>query len=257
MHYSADPEKDPAKNPAWLTEAMEGVPKREWEREMEGVDDSYDGEPVYADYSDEWHCPIQFRTQAIPIVAQSIYICSLDCGMTLVPAATLLQITPSLQVHAMLEIVSQGGEPMETFAPRVLREVQKRLPGSWDEVQYCGDATVKQRAGTDGKTAQDVARRFGMRIKPISNEWQGRFSAVTWLLKDTIDENTMRFLIDGKNCPTLRQGFKGAYRYETLSRGDVSGPGRILAMPLKNSFSHIHDALQAGAIVARKHIQGR
>lgn len=251
MHYSCDPEKDAS----WAASVSLGVPKREWAREMELDEDVYDGEPVYADWHEPTHCPSAFKRGPIPIINGSTYFGGWDVGQTLIPAFALLQVTPLKQVHCILEVVSKGGEPMEVFAPRVMQALIKRLPGSWDEVYHGADATVRQRNGVDGRTAQEEAKRHGFHLKSVSNEWQSRYGAVTWLLRDMIDEECPRFFLDGVNCPVLRQAFSGAYKYEEIAKGDNAGPGRVLAMPLKNSFSHVSDALQYASVLARKYVQ--
>ena len=252
IHYTADPAKDSE----WAAHERARVPEREWLREMEMAEDVYDGEPVFADYRDAWHCLAQ--SEPLPLVKGSHYIGGWDCGQTITPSFVLIQITPRpWQMHALLEVVSPGAEPMEKFAPRVQIELQRRLPGRWDEVEHWGDQTVIQRNGANGETAQQAAGRHGFRIRPASNEWVGRYSAVTWLLMDSIDEHTPRFLIDGRHCPVLREGFQGAYKFEESARGEAVGPGRILIQrPLKNSYSHVHDALQYAACRVKKLFRG-
>lgn len=247
IHYSADPAKDKA----WAAEERLQSPVKEWLREMEMDENVFDGEAVYPEYVDERHCCLGMKP--IPIIHDSIYVGGWDCGQTLHPAFVLFQITPKpFQIHALLEVIPPSPEPMEKFAPRVAAAIAKRLPGHWDTVRHFGDATVATRDGSTGATAQGIARKHGVTIKPSSNEWQGRYSAVTWMLSDSIDEKTPRFLVDGSHCPTLRDGFRGAYRYEESSQSDGTGGGRILARPLKNLYSHVHDALQYGAQEIRK-----
>jgi hypothetical protein len=220
---------------------------------MEMNENVYDGECVYPEYRDGWHCLLGERP--ITLIPGSTYVGGWDCGQTLNPAFVLLQITPlPLQIHAILEVIPPGPEPMEKFAARVQAALTRRIPTMWDEVRHFGDATVTTRSGSTGDTAQGIARKHGISIQPISNEWQGRYSAVTWALADSIDEKTPRFLLDGVHCPTLRDGFRGAYRFEDSPQGDGSGAGRILAMPLKNAYSHIHDALQYACVATRKRV---
>jgi hypothetical protein len=255
IHYSADPGKDPATEAGakwYAKEAPPATPVREWLREMEMAEDVYDGEPVFADYRDAWHC-LSPRAP-LPIVRGALYFGGWDCGMTNTPAFVLLQVTPQpWQVHALLEVVSPGAEPMEKFAPRVMLALQRRLPGRWDEVEHWGDATVTTMNGANGETAQQAAARHGVRIRRASNEWAGRYGAVTWLLGDEIDEVTSRFQIDGVHCPTLREGFKGAYRFDESPAGEAIGPGRVLKeKPRKDSYSHVQDALQYAAARVKK-----
>lgn len=254
VHYSADPGKDAA----WAAEERAKSPRREWEREMEMNENVFDGEPVFADYEDSIHCPLDAR--AAPLQSRSLYVGGWDAGQTLSPAFVLLQVAPracGYQISCLLEVVPPGPEPMETFAPRVGRALTQRLPGLWDEIEHWGDHTLVQRSGGDGRTAQLIAWQHGFRIKEASNEWNPRYSAVTWLLQRRIDETTAGFLIDGLNCPVLREGFLGAYRYEESPRSDGAGAGRILAMPLKNAYSHVQDALQYAAMRVQRLVQQR
>jgi hypothetical protein len=248
MHYSVDPQK----GQEWARVERAKVPAREWQREMEMDETIYAGEPVYADYRDKRHCPLQGHAP-LPICRGATYVAGWDCGQTITPAFCLLQITPKpWQVAAILEVTSPGAEPMEKFAPRVMAELRKRLPGRWDEVEHWGDATVMARNGANGETAQQAAARHGVRIRPASNEWNGRYGAVTWLLMNDINETIPRFLVDGVMCPLLREGFQGAYKFDESSAGDAVGPTRVLKeRPLKNTYSHVHDALQYAACRVR------
>src|SRR5690348_17202456 len=98
LHFSADPDKDQAyekrktqgeqtSDGKWVA----GVPIREWKEQMGMHEDIYDGQPVFADYSDTRHCPLSIRKTGIPIFPQSAYIGGWDGG--LVPAFVLYQIT--------------------------------------------------------------------------------------------------------------------------------------------------------------------
>jgi hypothetical protein len=242
IHYSADP----GKTPGWAALEKPKVPIREWLREMEMKEDVYEGEPVFADYRDDWH---NMNGDArLPKVSGSFYIGGWDCGQTLNPAFVLLQVTPNpCQVHALLEVLAPGPEPMEKFAPRVLKELHKLVPAYLDDIEHWGDTTVIVRNGANGETAQQAARRYGIRIRPASNEWNSRFGAVTWLLTDDISEKYPRFMIDGGRCPILRDGFRGAYRFDLSNQGGI-GPERIYPEhPRKDGYSHVQDALQYAA----------
>jgi len=251
LHYSADPQKDGA----WVSREKRGHGMREWDQQMEMIEEIFNGEPVYKDYSEARHSPKLVREKGVPIIKGSVYIGGWDIGLQ--PAFVLLQVTPIYQIQAILEVVSMGGEPMEAFAPRVLRAIKERIPGRWDEIYHGADATVINRTATTGDTVQKVARAFNLYLRPQTNNLQVRLSNVTWALVDEIEERTPRLIVDPINCPTLATGFRGAYKYEDNPRGDSTGPGRITNLPLKNGYSHIHDACQYSITIARKFCEGK
>lgn len=240
-HYTADPGKRDD-----FRGLFPQVPKREWDREMEGVEDVWDGEPVYGEYRDDWHSPKAYRTMEIPTHPRAELFAGWDAGQTLQPAFVLAQVLPSpeWQVHVIAELAPESGVSMAEFAPMVARLIERRCPGRFHDINHFGDATITQRSGSNGVTAQQVAYQNGFLIRPSTNAKAPRISAVTKLLMDRLDEKTPRYVIDGLSCPTLREGFNGAYRFEVSTRGDESGQGRILMEPLKNGWSHVHDANQ-------------
>ena len=249
MHYSADPQKDAV----WAAEERAKTPLREWEREMEMNEDVYDGESVYGGYVDRVHCPWGVKSE-LPIALNSFYIGGWDCGTTRNPAFVLIQVTPKpYQIQAILEVLPPSPESMDQFAPRVLRALIKRLPGHWDTVRHYCDLTLTTKSGATEQSAKSVAKTHGFNLKPAySQSVDVRIAAVEWALTDMIDEKTPRLVIDGVNCPVLREGFKGAYRMEDNAKSEGVGAGRMLNQPLKNRFSDIQDALQYGTMTIRQ-----
>lgn len=263
LHFSADYGKDQAwerrktsgeqlADGSWVA----GVPIREWKEQMGMHEDIYDGVPVFADYSDTRHCPLSIREIGIPIFPGACYIGGWDGG--LVPAFVLGQITTDFQVQRILEVTSEGDDPIETFVPRVLRACEKRIPGRWDEIYHTGDPTIWNRTPGTGESAGQLAKRkFGVNIRLSTNVWDVRRSAVTWSLTDRLDNGAPRSIIDPVHCPVLRKAYQGAYELEVSTRGDTVGAGRILSEPLKNGFSHCADADQYLQIAARRFCDGK
>lgn len=252
IHYSADPGK---RDPAWKARVSQGIPVREWRREMELDDTVYDGEPVFPEYRDIVHCierASRNRVNSIPIFEQSMFLGLWDAGNTLHPAFTLMQITVDGQVLLMGEIEPDTPEAMESFAPRVNEYLRKNFPTIKSELRHFGDETIKARQGATGKSAADIARKHGFAIAGVSNCWEDRRSSVSWLLLDMLDEHTPRFMISETACPIAVAGFRGAYRLRTHSGGDDTGPGAAFGMPLKDGYSHVQDSIQYGAVIARR-----
>lgn len=252
---------DRDKGDVWLArekKRMRGTPD-DFDREILMQRNKFDGEPVIKNYDDKIHTRNgYFVDHPIPIIAGSIYFGLFDAGTTLRPAALLLQVTAApFQVHAIQEVIGIGADSMETFSPRVVDAFMGRLPGNWDEVRYFGDETVNSRGGNDGRTARQVAKlAAGIDIRPVSNNWPRRRSAVEWLLSRWIDETTPGFFIDGVNCPMLRKALLGGYKWHVAAGGNARDPGAVVLKPLKNVYSDISDALQYGALQVRKLVEG-
>ena len=256
IHWSADPRKDQE----WANKLRASMDEITYLQQMEMKRDVYEGVPVFPDYNDDRSCPIDIcRTSPLPVFPRSTFWGGIDAGQTVNPAFVLLQMTERpFQIHALAELTCMaGGEPMSEFALRIASLVQSILPGNWNEVRYVGDPTINTRSGSSGETARGVASRVaGIEIKPGTQNWPARYSAVSWLVRDMIEEDMPRFLIDGTRCPVLRAALKGAYKWET-GIGDEKGPAAKYRMPLKNSFSHVSDALQYVSIEMQKRIENR
>lgn len=254
---------DPAKDDKWLAQVekeMADTPT-EFRREILLDEDVHDGTPVFQTYNDKIHVFRKNGVNAeIPIIPGSAYVGGWDAGQALTPAFTLAQIAPFSdfvhQVHVLMEVTSRGGESMEEFAPRVVQALLEVLPGTWDEVIHVGDATVVTRNGTNKKTAQQEAKRHGIHIKPMSNVWAPRQSAVSRLLASRITDDIPGLLIDATRCPFLHKGFQGAYKWKTQDGLDATGPQAVVMMPVKNMFSHVHDSLQMSALQIRSMTEG-
>jgi hypothetical protein len=247
LHYSADKLKDEK----WAAKHRAETPDREWRREMELDETIHEGEPVHPDYRDKWHCPN--GNSPLPIIKDSVYVGGWDCGTSLSSAFVLDQITPAGQVQRILEVVPPAPEPMTKLAPRVLQAIVKRIPTMWDQVHHWADLTIRTRSGANGMTSQQAAALSNIKLRPGSNEPQGRIGAVDSLLLGTIEDEASgnvypRFVLDGFHCPVSREGFQGAYKLDPSPSGDEVGPGRVLKdKPLKNSYSHVMEAGQYSA----------
>lgn len=262
LHYSADPEKDEE----WADEALRGIPPSVRRREYELDENVSEGTPFWEDYVDSLHCIKKGRV--VPIIPGALKFGGWDCGTSRMPAFELCQITPkSKQVQWIGEVVPDRPMAMETFAPKVRAFLKAKLPGEWNTVRHVGDATVTTKSGSREKsTAQDVAKEYGMFIKPISNAFKsedGREASVIRLLTDHISaEGPMsewmpRMIYSEEACPVLVAGMRGAYCVSPTKKGDDHGPGAIYeATPAKNWFSHSNDAHQYPCVHLHKLLLG-
>ncbi len=273
MPHYADKDKDAA----WVAEVqlqMSDVPLV-FRREILMDETVATGQPIYSNYDDDLHVhrDRDGNEAYIPIFPGCLYWGGLDGGQALQPAFTLYQMLPRpFQIHAICETVSEGGEPMEIFAPRVMRDIMAVLPMSWDTVQIYADHTITARDGTKGGTAQDEARKHGLILTPETNVWAPRLGAAIWLFNRRLDLGPAGFKEDGKGglvvsekpgfkldalrCPRLREACQGKYKYRVSKQGDPDGPGAVIIEPLKNGWSHVAESLQYAAMQMRKLIAG-
>ena len=243
MHYTADHVK------TWdwgrETKISANIPDAEWDREMELHEKPASGVGVFAScYRPE--CA-DSGAYVAPEHALVKWLCSWDAGQTLSPAVMLWKIytrengTP-IHARGVAECLPEvQGESMDSFAPRVVNWLTG-LGVPVRDVLHVADPTVMNRSGSDGRSALQVARLYGITLMPSTNNWSYRLACATWLLRQP-----GLFGYDNVAMPTLHGAFNGGYRYEEHAKSGF-GASQILVMPLKNQYSHIADAFQYGAI---------
>ena len=98
-----------------------------------------------------------------------------------------------------------------------------------------------KRCQTDKKTAKDILIKAGFPVSlGKSNNPAQRFESVVFFLR-----KHNGFLLTG-NTPTLRKGFISEFKFEKVST-TVQGT-KWKEKPEKNIYSHVHEALQYGAM---------
>lgn len=248
LHYSADPNK----TLEWAaTERKKDADPRTWEVQMEMRELVLEGQPVYAGYDHDRHCPVGFRTRKIPLIPHSRYVMGWDIGTASVrPAACLIQITPSArqQVHLIMEVTSHEAHGVSAidFVPAAMNALKREYPNLPHNVIHVGDETGRNRQGATGVSAFDVAAEKGVLIQPVSNKWEHRKTAVDRLLSEWVDDQMPRFWACGHLCPLIIQGFRGGYRLRSIAQGGST----LYGDPVKDQFSDPHDALQYAAVMA-------
>lgn len=261
LHYTADKNKDSD----WVTKHKAGMDAEEWDREMELRENVWAGERVFKAYNDSFHCPAWTSEIEIKVLPGCHYIAGWDGGASLAPACVLGQLRPILvdgnplpewRLYILLEVFLEGAWSMEEFAPIVRDRLKEWSPEYAKKIRHVGDPTLMQRAGTDKRTAAEVALNYGFAISPSTNEWEVRRSAVSWHLQRKLSDGRAGYIVNGPKCPTLKSGFEGAYRYQKKSTADATGPGMVLNMPEKNAWSHVHDANEYLSIFAKTIIEG-
>lgn len=189
-----------------------------------------EGKPVYPNFKEEIHNSKE-DLQLSP--HQPIYI-GVDFGLT--PAAVFGQRLVTGRWHIINELVCFDMGVIR-FSELLRLEIAKYYKGY--EVHIYGDPAGDFRSQTDERTPFQIMRQQGLNALPApSNDVALRIEAVDAALSRLLDGKP-GFLLDRK-CVNLKKGFNGGYHYRRLQ---VSGD-RYDEKPLKNRYSHVHDALQ-------------
>ena len=198
------------------------------------------GKPVYPEWAEKMHLS---KEKLMPISGMPV-ICSFDFGLT--PACAFIQMSPNGQLLVLDELVSTDMGIRQFYSEVVRPYILQRY--SQNRVEAVGDPAGNQRAQTDEKTCIQELLNLGLVCEPApTNEFIARRESVAFFLQ-RVANGKAGFLLD-PDCHMLRKGFNNGYRYERLR---VSGnTAKFKDRPVKDKFSHIHDALQYGCLHMR------
>ena len=195
-----------------------------------------DGEPIYPQFSlelhrsDAWLKPIP----GIPLLL------GFDLGGS--PACVIAQATPEGQLRILREICCTPGSGPVTIA-RLTRECLLQefagfaIGGAWIDPSgfYGADKQSGQLAA-----AEIVSQMLNINIQPGPSQEPGfRTDSVRWYLTGLIDGHLPRMVVDPR-CKYLIGGFVAHYK---LTKQASTGATNLM-VPVKNEYSHVHDALQ-------------
>lgn len=198
-----------------------------------------DGKPVYAEWNEKMHLA---KSELQPIEGMPV-ICSFDFGLT--PACTFIQMNARGQIMVLGELVSEDMGIRQFYSEVVKPYMIERFPRN--RIEAVGDPAGNIRAQTDERTCMQELLELGLFCEPATtNEFIKRRESVAFFLQ-RLSGGEPGFLLD-PSCKMLRKGFNGGYRYERLR---VSGTSRFKDRPVKDKFSHVHDALQYGCLHLR------
>jgi len=195
-----------------------------------------DGKPVFSNYSDTMHCSeeILLPTKGVPV------ICSLDFGLS--PAAVFSQYMPKGQFNVFNEFTSEDMGIRRFFTDVIKPYIFANLRGY--EIIVTGDPAGIRRQDTDERSCFDELRLMGFPATPAhSNSFLARYNAVDNFLTKNV-EGKPAFQLS-PSCSMLRKGFIGEYKLKKYQ----GMHDKFSEVPVKNSFSHVHDALQYGVMV--------
>jgi hypothetical protein len=190
-----------------------------------------DGKPVYPEWDDSVHVA---KSDLTPIPGARLFM-GWDFGLT--PAAIVGQITPRGQLQILREWVSED-MGIRQFARTI---VKPALLNDFPLTRFesACDPAGNTRSQIDEKTCVQELQEAGIYTETAaSNDFVQRREAVAYFLTQ-LNGGQPGFLLD-PSCKQLRKGFNGKYRYERIRAAGE----RYKDRPLKDEFSHPHDALQ-------------
>lgn len=232
LHYTANPNKRSAEFREGIRKSM---PRKDYLVEYETEWNVFDGKPVFEDYRRDRH---ESRTPLEPHLGLPL-LCGWDFGLT--PACVVAQLQgPRLVV--LREYVSEN-RGIKQFAPYVMSAIRQHYP-EWREpkrdfIHYVDPAGFSKNQVDARTCVQEMASQGLKNIYAGPIDWESRRKSVEHYLLGQTREGA-NFALDPKTAPTLAKGFSGGYCYpEKYAQIEPGKP-----QPLKNRYSHPHDALQ-------------
>jgi hypothetical protein len=203
----------------------------------------HDGKPVYEEWNDSLHAK-----ELRPLQGQRLVI-GLDFGLT--PAAVITQVDARGRLLIMDEYCGEDMGIRQFLEDVLIPQLSSVYEPWWNKkdemILFIGDPAGEQKAQTDERSCFEEVRAKKLKIRAAkSNAWLPRRSSVAWFLSKLSAGRPM-FLLDPGACPVLRKGFNGGYKYRRIKS---TGEERFTDEPLKNRYSHPHDALQYAALEA-------
>ena len=194
-----------------------------------------DGKPVYPGYRSSIHGRTGLQAiHGIPIIR------GWDFGLT--PALLLAQVAPTGQLRFLREYTTKRAG-LDAFSELALRDVDLVYPGY--SFEDWGDPAGVSGQDNDDRSCFDLLEGKGIDIQASTNNLRTRLESMRKGL-DTLIDGEPAVVVDTANCPTLAEGFQGGYKYKKLL--DAAGTDRYQPEPLKDEYSHPHDAAQYIAI---------
>lgn len=208
---------------------LDGKPKHYIDTEIMGkYGSNFDGRPVYQEH---WAEDMVSGYSLEPRLAYPVILGIDTTGLN--PAVVFGQLEMGV-LHVKHELLALD-MPFVPFVRDVLRPfLAQHYPGC-QVVAYTDPANP--RDSNRGETPVQVLRQYGIQAQNApTNKFKARLDSVISFL-----QRRGGLLID-RRCEKIINGFRGGYHYRPLK---ISGVGTTYSSePVKNEFSHIHDAMQ-------------
>lgn len=188
------------------------------------------GKPVYKDFDDLAHT---LKEDVRPPLGSHVII-GLDQGLS--PAAAFTYVDYDGALCVFDEITTQDCSLKEFAEEHLWPLIHSKYPYIKNNFSCYIDPAAAQRSMNDAKAGYEILKEAGLPVKlaRTNNATDRRESVIHFLrLKN-------RFKLCPR-CTILRKGFISGYKYE--EKRSVDGK-TYKDKPMKNEFSHVHDALQ-------------
>lgn len=230
-------------------ENLENLPPGYYMRQASGATEQYvdvmccaeykpmfDGKPVY---KGSWNSHVHVSGEEIPYLAGMPLLLGWDFGRT--PACVIGQASPDGQLRILDECYSDDSGVKAFAETQVLPLLARRFPNCRFESFGDPAGTAKGQA-TEASCMSELARLGIPTVPACTNDAGPRREAVIKCLNRMIGGKP-GFLVD-RRCKRLIRGFEGGYNYAVVGKLLGGGEVKYAEVPVKNSYSHVADALQ-------------
>lgn len=201
------------------------------------------GAPVYAEFAYAKHVA---KVRMAPVEGLPVHL-GLDAGGS--PAAALAQMMPNGQFRAVSELCADPGTGPGRFAEMLVDHLMQHWRGI-PIGQAFGDPSAfygHDRQAGELSWMETIGKAIGRPVLPApSNDPGIRQDSVAGFLRRAIDGETEAFQVNA-DCKLLVGGLMGNYKF-ALNTHETLG---ARPAPVKNKYSHPHDALQYVALGLR------
>ncbi len=198
------------------------------------------GKPVYQEFNDSLHV----APQSLEIAPNLPLYIGVDGGLH--PAAIAAQLLPTGQRRILRELVpgrvgaNEFGRLMDVWFEQI-------TPPAGIKSMFCDPANFYGGGNDeDDKYWVEIVEGYIdiLMTEADTNALSVRLDAVRMPLKYMIDDQYPELYIS-PDCKILRQGFNSGYRYAKKKKSGADDDTQDFGLePLKNDFSHPHDACQ-------------
>ena len=228
LHYDADPAK---RGEAWKKKASYGMDSKAWNTEMELSWETYSGEAVYGkEFNRGLHVA---EDELVPNREQPTIVRGWDFGGN--HSCAVVQLVGS-RIQVLKEYANLGYNTRRIVG-EVIPDCNLSFGPGYRYVDVIDPSALHEGKTSTGMACADVMRELGLEIIPGDQDPTRRIDAVMkYLVTMSGGKPSLQL---SPSCKMLITGFLGGYAYP-----DRETQNQKRNRPVKNEYSHIHDALQ-------------